>query len=229
MSSILNALRKAEENQAQPTGSDSWSHEFDTAKALRKEARRSWRIRTGIVFLFGIVLVAGGVWVLYDQRSVIGRWASGDSLVTSSVPDSRDREDVASSSHEQIQADPSGLSDGEPAPKAPILANSPLAVEKAAVEPSPSPAERRPEPAPVETATPAVAEEEPQGRDIDLDQYRLEAIVWSDNPDSRFAVINGRIVRAGAELDGVSVTAIERNGVKMRSGKAMAELRFTRD
>jgi hypothetical protein len=66
-----------------------------------------------------------------------------------------------------------------------------------------------------------------QGRDIDLDDYRLEAIVWSNNPASRFAVINGQIVRAGGNLDDISVTAIERESVKVRSDKGTGELRFT--
>jgi hypothetical protein len=63
--------------------------------------------------------------------------------------------------------------------------------------------------------------------ELDLSGYRLEAIVWAKNPESRFAVINGTIVRAGGFFEDISITAIERDGVRIRSGDIQAELRFT--
>ncbi len=65
----------------------------------------------------------------------------------------------------------------------------------------------------------------PAGR-LDGGRFRLEAIVWSNNPESRFAVINGSILREGGAVDGVTVTAIERNSVRIRSGNDVGEIRF---
>jgi hypothetical protein len=62
---------------------------------------------------------------------------------------------------------------------------------------------------------------------IDESKFKLEAIVWSNNPKSRFAVVNGQIVRAGGSVDGVSVTHIERDYVALRAGDEKVQLRFT--
>jgi hypothetical protein len=64
---------------------------------------------------------------------------------------------------------------------------------------------------------------------LDTSRFRLEAIVWSSNPESRFAVINGSILRLGGTLDGLTVTDIERNSVMLRSGSRAGEVRFDRD
>lgn len=216
-------------------GTESWSHEFDTVQALRKQARRSRRVRTGFVALVGIVLVALGGWLVYGQRSVIGQWVSGSSATTS-VPGSRDRQAAASASREQTPATPVSSRETPaptraPAPRAespaarePSSGKNPPVVEKAAVQVPPPPVE--PEPA-SPTSPESLPAQEPEVRAIDLEGYRLEAIVWSNNPSSRFAVINGQIVRAGGDLDGLSVTAIEREGVKVRSDEGTGELRFT--
>ena len=235
MSSILKALRRAEERQSRTSGMESWSHEFDTTKALRKQARRSRGTRTVFIVLFAVVLVAVGGWSLYDQRSVIGRWASG-TFATSSGTGSKARPGAASPSRNQAQQTPvspvkspvrktaSAPSVGDSTSKGAIPEKGLPVVEKSAVDVSPVAA--APEPAPMQSPEPMPGGEV-QTRDIDLDGYRLEAIVWSTNPNSRFAVINGQIVRAGGNLDDISVTAIERDSVKVRSGKGTGELRFT--
>jgi hypothetical protein len=186
------------------------------------------------VVLFALVLVVVGGWYLYDQRSLIGRWASG-TFATPSVTGSKARP-VASSSRKPVPEVPvspvksparemasapsvsdSASTESISEKESPVVEKSAVNVPGVPVEPEPAPPQS-PEPMPVEPA---------QGRDIDLDDYRLEAIVWSNNPASRFAVINGQIVRAGGNLDDISVTAIERESVKVRSDKGTGELRFT--
>ena len=236
MSSILKALRKAEEKEPRATGTESWSHEFDTAQALRKQARRSRGVRTGFVVLLGIALVAVGGWFLYDQRSVIGRFVSRSSATSPGVGP-QDRQAKASSPADEdpqgpgrstkAQARARALSEpaaGKPASTKPSLDKPRPVVEKAAVHVPSPPVE--PEPAPLQVQEPTPVQEA-RTRAMDLANYRLEAIVWSSNPGSRFAVINGQIVRAGGDLDGLSVTAIERDGVKVRSDEGTGELRFT--
>lgn len=46
----------------------------------------------------------------------------------------------------------------------------------------------------------------------------LQAIVWSDDPTSCFAVINGRIVRSGGMVDGIAVGEIGKESVSLRLG-----------
>ena len=55
---------------------------------------------------------------------------------------------------------------------------------------------------------------------------KLDALVWSSNPRSRFAVINGQIVRAGETVRGASITEIERDHVALKSGNRTWELRL---
>lgn len=57
-------------------------------------------------------------------------------------------------------------------------------------------------------------------------RFKLEAIVWAESPQSRFAVINGHIVRIGGSLEGVSVTAIEKDHVAARSKGREWKMRF---
>jgi pSer/pThr/pTyr-binding forkhead associated (FHA) protein len=57
--------------------------------------------------------------------------------------------------------------------------------------------------------------------------FKLEMIAWSENAKSRFAVVNGRIVRIGTSIDGVSVEEIGKAHVALRSEKQEWELRLT--
>jgi hypothetical protein len=59
-------------------------------------------------------------------------------------------------------------------------------------------------------------EEGPSAQDP---EFKIQAIVWSDTPESRFAVINGVIVRAGGMIEGVSVTDIGQDTVSFKSGQ----------
>lgn len=76
-------------------------------------------------------------------------------------------------------------------------------------------------------STPLAAAEKSAGMGrLDNNRFKLEAIVWSNNPDSRFAVINGNILRVGGSMDGVTVTDIERDSVRIRSKNEVGELHF---
>jgi hypothetical protein len=60
-------------------------------------------------------------------------------------------------------------------------------------------------------------------------RYKLEAIVWSNNAESRFAVINGQIVRAGGGVGSLSVLEIARDHVAVHSAGRDWKMRFTVD
>jgi len=67
------------------------------------------------------------------------------------------------------------------------------------------------------TADSAPAQQE--GPSVEDPEFKLQAIVWSDVAESRFAVINGVIVRAGGKIEGVSVTEIGKDYVSFKSGQ----------
>ena len=54
----------------------------------------------------------------------------------------------------------------------------------------------------------------------------LQAIAWSDIPAERIAVINGKILREGDAMEGVTVTGIEKDAVAIRKGSKNMTLKF---
>jgi len=54
----------------------------------------------------------------------------------------------------------------------------------------------------------------------------LQAIVWSEEPGSCSAMINGRLVRLGGEVGGFTVDEIGRNYVSVKSGFRSGKLRM---
>ncbi len=60
----------------------------------------------------------------------------------------------------------------------------------------------------------------------DLEGLKLEAIVWANNPSSRFAVINGEIVRSGSMVKGMKLINIGRDHVTLMKAGAVRRLGF---
>jgi hypothetical protein len=56
------------------------------------------------------------------------------------------------------------------------------------------------------------------GTPILTSDLKLQAISWSQNPANRIAVINGNILREGAELEGYSISRIAKDEVVVRKG-----------
>jgi hypothetical protein len=230
VSSILKALKKVEDVQPEPRRTENWSHAFDSGEAIRKQARRSQAVRTGLVALVAVVALGAGGWWLYGQG--LGRWGATPPAGEAETG-SREGGTVAS---EAPRRNVPAISKPEPAraapPKPAAEASRPVAAGPTAREtppaiPGESPAPS--EPAAVAQAAPAASAGPETAEPLDTSRVRLEAIVWSSEPGSRFAVINGNILRQGGTVDGMTVTAIERNSVKLRSGNRAGEIRFDRD
>ena len=58
------------------------------------------------------------------------------------------------------------------------------------------------------------------------DKLKIQAIVWSSNPEDRMAVVNDKIVRAGGSVDGVVVTHIGEDYILVKEGKEEWEVKF---
>lgn len=227
MSSILKALKKAEEGRPEARDTESWSHHFDSGEAIRRQARRSWWLRaTTVVVCLVVILVAGG-WLLHGQGHLLKE--SAFRLVKMSSKPERPGQVAAPVRAEEETAVVHGVLSEQ---------HSPPSAPKAAPAESSSPPsgsagmsvtaarESVPSGRPAKTFSSAAVE---SSGTLDTGRFRLEAIVWSDNPKSTFAVINGNIVRVGESIGDASITAIDRESVQVRSGDRTGELRFTHD
>ncbi|GBC59278.1 hypothetical protein DENIS_0214 [Desulfonema ishimotonii] len=56
--------------------------------------------------------------------------------------------------------------------------------------------------------------------------FEIQALVWSPDPESRMAVINGNIVRTGGIVDDASVQYIGTDYIVFRKGSARWRTRF---
>jgi len=235
VSSILKALEKVERDSPREEVIPSFPQEIDPKRAVRRRAKKRKYVRWCV--FSGVLLVLGtGAWILFNSPLLTDRppepspgarenrlslTTAGETGMTGSAP-------VLSAPNMKVKR-PVTLPDTKTAPEG----NQPR--EKIL---SPGvPKETRPPasvPPVVPINLPESAMENPEtpkepeaDRGIDLSRYKLEAIVWSNNPESRFAVINGRIVHEGGTIEGLRVKAIERNHVSVESGDRQAELRFT--
>jgi len=67
---------------------------------------------------------------------------------------------------------------------------------------------------------------EPRRNETIIRDLELQAIVWSEDPGSRSAMINGRFVRLGEEVGGFTVDEIGQNQVYLKSGLRSGKLRM---
>jgi len=62
---------------------------------------------------------------------------------------------------------------------------------------------------------------------MDDSKVELQAIAWSIDPEKRIAVINGRVVREGASLEGFTIERIGKDEVFVVQGNELQKLVFT--
>ena len=67
---------------------------------------------------------------------------------------------------------------------------------------------------------------EPRRSETIIPDLELQAIVWSEDPNSCSAMINGRLVRLGGEVGGFTVDEIGQNHVSVKSGFRSGRLRM---
>jgi hypothetical protein len=226
VSAILKALKKIEQESSGPARDPSISRKMDPKKALNQRARKSWLLRR-LSAAFGLVLVLAAGIVLgfaYGPSFLKGRVSSPN---LSDLPKDGERIERLSSQegHGQGGDTPTGSTEKPDALKerAQDFAAAPL-----------SPRKERPLIAQGPRKTKAVRKDTeppfPQGVDQTQTAARpvleLQAIVWSHDPESRFAVINGHIVRANGMVEGVSVMEISQNTVSLKQGEQEWKLRM---
>jgi hypothetical protein len=227
LSSILKALKKVEKEGPQQDDLQSPARKVDTREVIQKRVKGTLLLnRLFLILCVAVVLGLGG-WVFRTtnpfstkgpspQAGVAG--GEKKALKVASLPGKAETERTPAPAEEK-KPEPKEY----PAPPGEEAQRAESASEKAPVPAAPEKPgvpvakSRRPE-----TVEPRVTREPPEAS-----RFKLEAIVWSSNPESRFAVINGRIVRAGGAVEAVDVREIGRDFVALRSGGQDWKLRFT--
>lgn len=219
MSAILKALRKIELESSSEVLGRSFPNKIDAGRVINQRAKNEWVFRRLVrVFIPVLVLAAAVLLVIAFKPSL-----SKDPVFFSPVPQVHGKEEkvkdfpAPARRREYAQA-PGGAAKEPTAPAGSAALDS--WTGSAPLQDRPSAFRKD-----LEAGTPSFpAQTRSQaGSDRVLE---LQAIVWSDNPASCFAVINGRIVRSGGMVDGVSVVEIGSEAVSLKLGDKSWTLRM---
>lgn len=226
MSAILKALKKTEEASSGQARNSSVPRKPDPKKTLNQRARKSWRLRRASAVSGLLLILAAGV---------LAGSAYGPSWFKSSL------------SSPNLSDLPQDTAQGRTVPAREGRGQGAEGLQKSMEKSGPStdlrsgmppvPLGQRKEPpvtaqGPVKTRTDQKDAEPPpprpdgQARPEGYPGLELQAIVWSGDPDSCFAVINGHIVRAKGMVEGVSVMEISQDAVSLKQGDKVWKLRM---
>ena len=226
MSAILKALKKIEQQSSGPARDPSISRKLDPKRALNQRARKSWLLRRlSAAFGLAVVLAAG----------IVLGFAYGPSFLKGSVPSTNLSDFPKDGQRTERLSSQEGHGQGVDRPtgrtEKPDAFNDPARDFAAA---PPSRHKERPliaqGPPKTKTLRKDVEPPLPQGLDPTEAETQplleVQAIVWSHDPESCFAVINGHIVRANGMVDGVSVTEISQDAVTLKHGERVWKIRI---
>lgn len=230
MSSILKALKKVEEVSPKLDVMPDLPKKIDTKKAVNKRAKGTWLFNKTVTAVLVVVVVGAGIWLTLSNRHLLIRKQVVDKApVEKAAP-----APVAAPQKTEGSGPPVKAGGGSPAPERTaatgLPSEKPKVIEKSEENkrlPS-SPADR-PEP-PIKAPAPKQSGRlQPDEPPADAGKFKLEAIVWATSPESRFAVINGQIVRVGDSVGNLSVREIGREHVAVHSGGRDWKMKFTVD
>jgi len=233
VSSILKALKKIEEessgNRPNTEDGESFFNRIDTRKTVKRRAKGALLVNRVTSVLLLVFVVALAVWLFWIYQPFVTKAPPPAARM---VPPVREEVKVASVPS-QTPPSPQAKEQVAPVTQEPPARREPAIVQKKKTEETTTPKEQvaspgassPPEPSRVEQ--PAQVRQSPPSDRTDEAKYKLEAIVWSSNAESRFAVINGQIVRSGGSVGNLSVKEIERDHVSVRSSNRDWKLGFT--
>jgi hypothetical protein len=236
MSTILQALKRLEKNRTAHTTESQHAvtfKTFDTGRVLHRAARFSWlrsKITARSLLILSLIL-AGIALHAFSGLSPVDQKPSPSSIQASDEVAPRPEKYAPPSLEEDLNAT-------EDIPMQPLVRQSlPLArpgERSTNTERSSNTAARPSSPVTAPTAT-APAPPPPESRQRSIDAERLtdgslsiQAIAWSANPDERIAVINNRVTREGASIDGYSIITIAEEAVYVRKEGKLWMVRFGR-
>lgn len=199
MSAILKALRRVENESVQRSETPSVPKKLDARKAIREQYKKSWTTQTVLIVLLPLLTLAVVLWVVFSYKPFLIPQSSTAAVKSNPLP-------------------------SKPVAKAkePVLEDRRKRSEAASPSTAPAKEERSPSkssPKKEKKVSPDSATGQEEGPSLQDPEFKLQAIVWSDAPESRFAVINGIIVRVGGMIEGISVTDIGKDHVSFKSGQ----------
>jgi hypothetical protein len=226
LSAILKALRKIERESSGEIQTPSFSKNLDAKKAIHQRARKAWLLRR-LASVFIPVLVLGAIIGLafafkpfYFGRNPFFSPVSqvhGEEQKAAGPPAPEQRREYGQAPERAFKAQtaPGENTVSEPSTGASAVKDRP-AVSRTSSEAGIPHRDAGMPSLPAETRSQA----EP------VPVLELQAVVWSDDPRSCFAVINGRIVRSGGMVDGVSVLEVGKDSVSLKLGDRTWTLRI---
>jgi hypothetical protein len=208
LSAILKALRKIEKESRGRIPTQSFSKRLDAGQVIHQRARKVWllgrlqSIIIPLVVLTALIVLVMGVKPFLPAGNLLlspfSRVHGKDERINESLaPADVLGGQTSTAEGEALRASPasSPVQDRPPAPRRNLEAGT--AQKTSTKTPLPAAASSPSEPHPA---------------------LELQAIVWSDDPAACFAVINGRIVRSGGMVSGVSLVEISREAVSLKLG-----------
>lgn len=217
MSSILKALRKAEEQSPKLDVTPALPKTLDTKTLVGRRARTSRRARMMTVFSVALILFVLLVWLFPSYKDLFQSKPVDDGPPLS-TPEQAPT--TASLKKDEV---------AELEKRVEIPRDNPVATPEINMETVKKPVAEPAGPVTKEQSVSRQPQKESQEGHPDEAKYKLEAIVWAENPESRFAVINGQIVRTGGSLEGLSIVLVDRDNVAVRSGGRNWKMKFTAD
>ena len=213
MSSILKALKKLENEVLQQSEDQPLLQEIDTKKTISQHVRRYLLFNRFFFVLFAAVTLTIGGWLVFSHKLFLPERPSPGHVFPAKIDKKVAK--IAPIPVQKAPAKPITLSKKETRPTV-LTKKEPPATE---------PAKRSEAPAIKSRKQPIVKQPITADR-FEEPRLKVEAIIWSNYVKSRFAVINGHIVRVGESVEGMSVEHIGRNYVTVRSGEKEFKLRF---
>lgn len=236
MSSILDALKKLDQEKDEPARDIDWPQPIDTRSALRSRLNGRFPYKPLLAGLIVVLLLAGAGRFVLNRPPVTGH---RDQIVTTPppapVPDI-DSPIIAAAPEQALPRPrlprPADASRAVPTIDPPEPPEQPLKSEHqepALAEPvSPLPDAPvatavidPPAPTPDETLDPDMADlltRVPQDllpprKLVESGWLTLQAISWSETPERRIAVINAQLVKEGRRISGALIRRIDRDYV----------------
>lgn len=199
MSAILKALRRVENESVQRSETPPVPKKLDARKAIRDQYKKSWTAQRLMIVLLPLLTLAIAVWVVFSYKPFLIPQSSTAAVKSNPSP-----------SKPSVKAKELVLEDRRKRSEAASPGAAPAKEEREASKSTPKKEKKE------ASDSTSGQEDSPSVQDPEL---KLQAIVWSEVPESRFAVINGAIVRAGGMIEGISVTDIGRDYVSFKSGQ----------
>lgn len=234
MSTILQALKRLEKNRAAHTTESQHTvslKTFDTGRVLHRAARFSWlrsKIPAWSLLILALMIAGVAIHALSGLSPVDQNPPLSSIQALEEVPLQPEKHSLSS-----FKEDLNAIEDIPLKPPVRQLLPFAQPSAEAILERSIDTAARF---SSVTAPTAAASDSPPlKARQRSTDAERLtdgslsiQAIAWSANPDERIAVINNRVTREGASIDGYSIVTIAEEAVYARKEGKLWMVRFGR-